>query len=290
MRPQQEKPQGFVEFGKPEILPDPRHPLTIKATFRSIFCKADNRLASFTAMPRFYCPQPLDTGTLLTLPETVARHVQVLRLNEGDVVTVFNGNGGEYSATIASIEKKRVQLLLKTFSEREAEPPHGLSLAQALPEGSKMDWIIEKSVELGATAIQPLICNRSVVRLNEERAAKKLGHWQGIMASAAEQCGRNRLPHLAEPLAFNSWIGQQDLHRRILLSPRGSQSLSGWARHQPPQAVTLLIGPEGGLTAAEEASAIAHGALCLTLGERVLRTETAGLVAMSALQALWGSL
>lgn len=241
-------------------------------------------------MPRFYCNQPLETGMLLTLPETVSHHIQVLRLNEGDLITLFNGAGGEYSASIARLEKKRVHALVKSFSDREAEPAHGLVLAQALPEGSKMDWIIEKAIELGATAVQPLIASRSVVRLSDDRAAKKMNHWQGIMAAAAEQCGRNRLPHLGEPLSFSSWIAQQDLHRRILLSPRGTQSLSSWARHQPPQAVTLIIGPEGGLSPTEEDSAIAQGALCLSLGERILRTETAGLAAMAALQALWGEL
>ncbi len=241
-------------------------------------------------MPRFYCNQPLDNGMLLALPEALARHIQVLRLKEGELITLFNGMGGEYTARLERLEKKQVQVLVKSFSAREAEAAHGLCLAQALPEGSKMDWIIEKSVELGATAIQPLISSRSVVRLNEDRAAKKMQHWAGVMASAAEQCGRNRLPHLAEPQPFEHWMTQQDLHRRILLSPRGSQPLSQWARHQPAQAVTLIIGPEGGLSPAEEEAAIAHGALCLTMGERVLRTETAGLAAMAALQAVWGEL
>ena len=241
-------------------------------------------------MPRFYCNQPLHTGMLLVLPDAVARHVQVLRLKEGELITLFNGEGGEYIASIERLEKKHTQVLVKNFSSREAESAHGLCLAQALPEGSKMDWIIEKAVELGATTIQPLISSRSLVRLNEDRAIKKMQHWTGIMASAAEQCGRNRLPHLAEPAAFGSWIAQQDLHRRILLSPRGAEPLSRWARQQPPQAVTLIIGPEGGLAPAEEESASAHGALCLTLGERVLRTETAGLAAIAALQAVWGQL
>lgn len=241
-------------------------------------------------MPRFYCNLPLDTGMLLALPEPVARHVQVLRLKQGELITLFNGQGGEYTASIERLEKKQVQVLLTSFSAREAEPAHSLCLAQALPEGSKMDWIIEKAVELGATAIQPLISSRSVVRLNEDRAAKKIQHWSGIMASAAEQCGRNRLPHLAEPQPFDDWINQHDLHRRILLSPRGSQPLSEWARHHPAQAVTLIIGPEGGLSPTEEDAAIAQGALCLTLGERVLRTETAGLATIAALQALWGEL
>jgi 16S rRNA (uracil1498-N3)-methyltransferase len=226
---------------------------------------------------------------MMPLPDAVARHVQVLRLSVNDVITVFNGRGGEYAATLVGIEKKHVQVELKIFSTREAEPAHALTLAQALPEGSKMDWIVEKAVELGATAIQPLAAARSVVRLSPERTEKKMTHWQGIMAAAAEQCGRNRLPHLAEPADFGQLIRQQDLHRRVLLSPRGSTSLSDWARHHPPQALTILIGPEGGFSDVEESAALAHGALCLTMGERILRTETAGLAALAIVQAHWGS-
>lgn len=240
-------------------------------------------------MPRFYCQQPLEINLLLSLPDDIAHHIQVLRLKEGDVITLFNGEGGEYAASIERIEKKRVEARLKIFSAREAELAHGLVLAQVLPEAGKMDWIIEKAVELGATAIQPLISNRSVIRLSAERSTKKMGHWQGILAAASAQCGRNRLPHLNEPLPFMSWIEQRDLHPRLLLSPRGSQSLSTWAKHQPAQAVTLIIGPEGGLTPLEEQAAITHGALCLTLGERILRTETAGIAGMAALQSIWDS-
>lgn len=306
----------IARAGKPEILPDrtrakaasntviegweaynsinnhrqPRRRNARPGRATTFHCKSSvaNRLS--TLMPRFYCNQPLETGMLLALPEAVGRHVQVLRLKEGELITLFNGTGGEYTASLERLEKKQVQVRVKSFSAREAESAHGLCLAQALPEGSKMDWIIEKAVELGVTAIQPLISSRSVVRLSEDRAAKKMQHWRGIMASAAEQCGRNRLPHLGEPMAFDGWINQQDLHRRILLSPRGSQPLSQWARHHPAQALTLIIGPEGGLSPAEEDAAIAQGALCLTLGERVLRTETAGLAAVAALQALWGEL
>ena len=151
-----------------------------------------------------------------------------------------------------------------------------------------MDWIVEKAVELGATGIQPLMCSRSVIRLDEARAGKKMIHWQGIMAAAAEQCGRNRLPMLGEPLRFDHWVAQHSMHRRILLSPRATESLHGWARHQAAQAVTLMIGPEGGWSEDEERLAISHGAMCLGLGERVLRTETAGVAALAALQALWG--
>ena len=238
-------------------------------------------------MPRFYCDQPLEAGQLLRLPDHTARHVQVLRLKVGDVVTLFNGSGGEYTATLTGIDKKQVELEVKTFSAREAEPAHAITLAQGLPEGTKMDWIVEKAVELGATGIQPLMCSRSVIRLDEERAAKKMTHWQGIMAAAAEQCGRNRLPMLGTPLRFDQWVAQQSMHRRVLLSPRANESLHAWARHQPAQAITLMIGPEGGWSEDEERLAISHGALCLGLGERILRTETAGIAALAALQALW---
>jgi 16S rRNA (uracil1498-N3)-methyltransferase len=240
-------------------------------------------------MPRFYCQQPLEINLLLSLPDDIAHHIQVLRLKEGDVITLFNGEGGEYAASIERIEKKRVEARLKIFSSREAELAHSLVLAQVLPEAGKMDWIIEKAVELGATTIQPLISNRSVIRLSSERTTKKMVHWQGILAAASAQCGRNRLPHLSEPLPFMSWIEQRDLHPRLLLSPRCSQSLSAWAKHHPAQAVTLIIGPEGGLSPQEEQAAITHGALCLTMGERILRTETAGIAAMAALQSIWDS-
>ncbi|MDB5774050.1 MAG: methyltransferase, RsmE family protein [Herbaspirillum sp.] len=241
-------------------------------------------------MPRFFCPVPLAVGQTLRLPDHVAHHVQVLRLQPGQLVTLFNGEGGEYTASLALIEKKHVSVELKAFSPREAELPYAITLAQALPEGSKMDWIIEKSVELGAAAIQPLSAQRCVVRLNSERAEKKQAHWQGVIVAAAEQSGRNRLPLLAAPATLGDWLAQQDLHKRVLLSPRGEQSLSDWARHQPPQALTLLIGPEGGFTEAEEALACAKGAMMLTIGRRVLRTETAGLAAVAALNGIWGEM
>ncbi len=241
-------------------------------------------------MHRFYCPDPLAIGTKLSLPDAVAHHVQVIRMQVGNPITLFNGEGGEFTAVITQMEKKRVEAEVKTFSPREAELPYAITLAQALPEASKMDWIIEKAVELGVTAIQPLAAQRCVVRLNGERADKKHSHWQGIIRAAAEQSGRNRLAHLAPLSDFTSWIAQSDLHKRILLSPRGEQSLSDWARHQPAQAVSLMIGPEGGFSDGEEKLACEHGALMLTMGARVLRTETAGLSALAALNAIWGEM
>ncbi|MEB0135008.1 16S rRNA (uracil(1498)-N(3))-methyltransferase [Actimicrobium sp. CCC2.4] len=239
-------------------------------------------------MPRFHCPLPLAIGDVLVLPDNVAHHIQVIRLQAGSMVTLFNGDGNEYVATLTLLEKKRVTVEVKTCTARSVELPYAITLAQALPEASKMDWIIEKAVELGAAGIQPLSAQRCVVRLSAERAEKRQLHWQGIIVSASEQSGRNRLAHLAPVTDFSRWIAQQDIHKRILLSPRADQSLADWARHQPPQAVTLLIGPEGGLSDDEENLAIAHGAIALSMGPRVLRTETAGLAALAMLTGAWG--
>ena len=241
-------------------------------------------------MPRFYCAQALAVGATIDLPDHIAHHLHVLRTAPGAHIALFNGEGGEYTASIVTLDKKRATAEIKTFSPREAELPYAVTLAQALPEASKMDEIIQKAVELGVTAIQPLAAQRSVVRLNAERAAKKLQHWQGIIIASAEQCGRNRLPNLAQVSDFDDWIGQHDLHHRILLSPRAEQSLADWARHHPPQALSLMVGPEGGFSEQEEAGALAHGALMLSIGARVLRTETAGMAALSAINAVWGEM
>lgn len=241
-------------------------------------------------MPRFYLPQPLTIGQSLNLPDTVAHHIQVLRLAQGDAITLFNGDGGEYTATLTHIERRGASVEIKAHHPREVELPFAVTLAQALPEGSKMDWIIEKAIELGVSGFQPLAAQRCVVRLSAERAEKKMGHWRGIIESASEQSGRNRLAKLAPLQDYKQWITQQDLHRRIILTPRAQQSLPDWARHQGPQAVTLVIGPEGGLSEQEEEAALRHGALALSIGPRILRTETAALAAVGALSALWGGM
>lgn len=241
-------------------------------------------------MPRFYCPQPLAVGLLIDLPEAVAHHVHVVRLAPGESITLFNGEGGEYTAVLHTVEKRRASAEIKAHTARDAELPYAVTVAQALPEASKMDWIIEKAVELGAAAIQPLAARRCVVKLSGDRAEKKLAHWQGVIVSASEQSGRNRLAQLAPVDEFKDWIAQQDLHRRVILTPRASQSLADWARHQPPQALALLIGPEGGFTEAEENLACSQGALMLSMGPRILRTETAGLAALAAINAIWGEM
>jgi 16S rRNA (uracil1498-N3)-methyltransferase len=240
-------------------------------------------------MPRFHCPQPLAIGLHIDLPETVAHHVHVVRLAPGDTVTLFNGDGGEYTAVLQTVEKRRASAEIKAHTARDAELPYAVTLAQALPEASKMDWIIEKAVELGAAAIQPLAARRCVVRLSGERAEKKLAHWQGVIVAASEQSGRNRLAHLAPVDEFKDWVAQQDLHRRVILTPRANESLADWARHQPPQALTIMVGPEGGFSEEEENLALANGALALSMGPRILRTETAALAALAMLAAMWGA-
>ena len=240
-------------------------------------------------MPRFFCDLPLSLGISVALPPAVAHHVFVLRMQVGETLQLFNGSGGCYIASLTALDKKQATAVLKLFLPEEVELAHALNLVQALPEGNKMDWIMEKAVELGVTALQPLATQRCVVRLSAERAEKKMAHWQGVLIAAAEQCGRNRLPHLAAPLDLSKWLAQQDIHPRIMLSPRAELSLTDWVKHRPPQALSLLIGPEGGLSDEEEDLAVRHGVIALSMGPRILRTETAGLAAVAAINAIWGN-
>ncbi len=238
-------------------------------------------------MPRFYCPTPLSAGHILELPAPVAHHLHVLRMQAGETLTLFDGRGGQYTARLEEIGKKRASAAVQGFEDVEAELPYSITLAQGLPEGSKMDWIIEKAVELGVATIQPLAAARSVVKLSGERAEKRQAHWEGVIVAASEQCGRNRLARLAPVTDFGRFLAKPEGQSSILFSPRASQSLAAWASKTPQQAVTILVGPEGGFTAEEEAAAIESGALALSLGPRVLRTETAGLAALASLSALW---
>ena len=240
-------------------------------------------------MPRFYCPQPLVIGSTVDLPEAVAHHLHVVRLQPGAALTLFNGEGGQYRATLVESGKRRATAVIDGHEPSEAEAPYPVTLAQGLPEGSKMDWIVEKAVELGVTAIQPLAAARSVVRLSGDRLEKRQAHWHGVIVAASEQCGRNRLAQLLPMADVQPWLaGTAGAGAtRILLSPRATESLAGWARANPPQAVTLLIGPEGGLSPQEEDAALAAGALALSMGPRVLRTETAGLAALAVLAGAW---
>jgi 16S rRNA (uracil1498-N3)-methyltransferase len=238
-------------------------------------------------MPRFYIDTPLATGALLDLPAEVAHHIHVVRLAPGDTLTLFNGEGGQYEAVLTEVGKKRATAEVGAFAGYDVELPYPVTLAQGLPEGTKMDWIVEKAVELGVAAVQPLAARRCVVRLSAERAQKKLEHWRGIVVAASEQSGRNRLAAVAEPAEFRDWLGTPAAGPRLLLSPRGTASLVEWARQAGPQPVTLLVGPEGGFTDEEEDAAVRAGATMVSMGPRVLRTETAALAALAMLAGVW---
>lgn len=235
-------------------------------------------------MPRIHCPAPLASGVSLALPAGAARHVQVLRMQPGGALTLFNGEGGEFDATVTHMGRSDVQVEVGAHHAIEREAPHAVHLAVVMPANDRMDWLVEKAAELGATSIQPLQAARSVLRLQGDRAAKKTQHWQAVAIAACEQCGRNRVPLLHAVRDLSAWLAQPaaaDAGQRLLLSLRaGAQDLRQVGAHS---AVTLLNGPEGGLTPEEEELAVAAGFSPLTLGPRVLRAETAPLAALAAL-------
>lgn len=241
------------------------------------------------ALLRFHCPVPLSDGRLVELPDAAARHAaRVLRLAAGDRITLFNGEGGEHEAVIERAGRDRVLVRVLAHRAVERESPITVTLAQALCPAEKMDQIVQKAVELGAARIQPFTSARSVARLGGERAGRRLGHWRAVACAACEQCGRNRLPEVLELEEFPRWLGttSRSAGAGLLLSPVAERSLSDLGRPAGP--VTLLVGPEGGLTPDEEAAAVIAGFERVRLGHRVLRTETAGMAALAALAVLSG--
>lgn len=247
--------------------------------------------------PRFFCPAPLAPGMTLELPEGAARHVQVLRLQPGASITLFGASslapiGGEYTATVMAMGRQSVQVLVGAHAPIERETQRTLHLAIGIPANERMDWLVEKATELGVASIQPLMTERTVVRLDVQRGLKKVAHWQSIAVAACEQCGRNRIPVIHEPLALTRWFQ----HRRAAVLPRdaatlvlslqpGSRDLRDWSTDPARQMlnVTFLCGPEGGVGVAEEALALADGFQPVSLGTRVLRSETAALAALTLL-------
>jgi 16S rRNA (uracil1498-N3)-methyltransferase len=238
--------------------------------------------------PRFYCPEILAQRGAAELPEQAAHHAaRVLRLRVGDRVGVFNGLGGEGEARIADIGKRNVTLEIVDWLDVERESPLQVLLAQAISAGEKMDFTLQKAVELGIGNIQPLASERSVVRLSGERAEKRVAHWQGVVVAACEQSGRNRVPGVAPIRPLLDWLEQQDQSGlRLMLSPTAEIGLRDLPK--PAGSVTLLVGPEGGLSLAEAEAAQRYGYTPVRLGARVLRTETAALAALAAMQTLWG--
>jgi 16S rRNA (uracil1498-N3)-methyltransferase len=238
-------------------------------------------------LPRFYCREALSPGAHVELPEPVARHaVRVLRLPPGAPMILFDGRGGEYPAHIERIEKDKVFAVLAAWREVERESPLAVTLVQALQAGDKMDYTIQKAVELGVRDIVPVESRRSVLKLAGDRAAKRVAHWQGVAASACEQCGRNQVPLVVPLERLEHWLARPaDGVLRLMLAPDAEETLSGIT---PATNVQLLIGAEGGLDPQEVIAARQSGFRAVRLGPRVLRTETAGLAALAALQALWG--
>jgi 16S rRNA (uracil1498-N3)-methyltransferase len=231
-------------------------------------------------MPRVFCAEPLASGRTHALPAGAARHVQVLRLQPGAALTLFDGRGGEYAAEVTRMGRSEVEVRVGAHDAVEREAPVAVHLALGMPANERMDWLVEKATELGVAAIQPLVSERSVLRLAGERAQKKQAHWQAVAVAASEQCGRNRVPtvHPVQPLA--AWLAAQAQPGWMLSLRSGSRPLAAIA---PAQALTLLSGPEGGLAPAEEDAALARGWQPVHLGRRVLRAETAPLAALAVL-------
>jgi len=242
-----------------------------------------------STMPRFYCPPPLPHSGSFELPADAAHHAsRVLRLRESATVQIFDGEGGECHGVITEIGGKRVVVGNIISVEADRESPLKATLVQAMASSEKMDWIIQKATELGVAVIQPVNTERSVARLASERVEKRIDHWRQVAISACEQCGRNALPEILPPVDIMVWLQKirSSADSKFILLPQGSVSLH--AQHKPAGGITLLIGAEGGFTESESGSALLCGFTPVRMGPRVMRTETAAIAGLAALQTLWG--
>jgi 16S rRNA (uracil1498-N3)-methyltransferase len=240
---------------------------------------------------RVFVEVPLEPGARVRLGASAAGHVErVLRLRTGEALTLFNGTGGEYAATLTSARGAAVVAEVGEHRTLERESPLRVMLAQGISRGERMDLIVQKATELGVAALLPLLAERSVVRLDAAQSVRKLEHWRAITIAACEQCGRNRLPHIAAPatLAEVLEVPRERAATRLLLSPAATLSVAQIPR--PADAVLVLIGPEGGLTPREQELALAAGFTGVRMGPRVLRTETAAIAALTLLQREFGDL
>ena len=236
-------------------------------------------------MPRFFCPAPLAAGLSLELPPQTARHMQVLRLQPGDALTLFNGEGGEWSCVVERMGRSDVQVAVHSHAPVEREAARAIHLAVGMPANERMDWLVEKATELGVASVQPLQTAHSVLRLSGERAVKKQQHWQAVAQAACEQCGRNRVPRVHAPADLAPWLARLDespAQQRAVLSLRApAATLAAWQSQAGD--LLCLSGPEGGLSASEEDLALSLGFAPLSLGARVLRAETAAIAVLAAL-------
>ena len=237
-------------------------------------------------MPRFFADAALSCGATVALPDNVVRHLHVLRCRAGEKIALFNGNGREYAAVLARLDKRAAVAEILDDRPSENESPLVVTLVQAVSAGERMDFTLQKSVELGVAAVIPVISSRSVARPEGERAQKRVARWQEIVVSACEQSGRCVVPEVRPLLPYAQALAAlPDADATLLMSLNNRQSLRGIP---PPQSVILMAGPEGGWTHEEEEAAFAAGFSGLTLSCRVLRTETAALAALAAMQTLWG--
>lgn len=239
-------------------------------------------------LPRFHVAAGLAPGATVDLPPEAAHHaLRVLRLADGDQAVLFDGRGGQWQARLQRAASA-MRATLEAFDGEDRQPPLTVTLVQGLPAADKMDWIVQKCTELGVAAIQPVTAKRSVVRLSGERMLRRGQHWQQVAVAACEQCGRNRIPAVAPLLDLPQYLGMAPAENavRLLLAPGAESSLRGMEK--PAGDVTLLVGPEGGFEESETLAALAAGFRPVSLGPRVLRTETAGPAMLAALMALWG--
>lgn len=237
---------------------------------------------------RFFCPGKLSPGATVELPDNAARHAaRVLRMQTGGALSLFNGDGHDYQAEIIRISKTEVVVKIVGMHAVQHESPLKVMLAQAISSGDRMDYTLQKAVELGVSAIQPIAAERSVVKLVGEKIERRCEHWQNVVISACEQSGRAVVPKVRPPLALPAWLGlREDFALKLMLSPLAENTLHDLA--QPEGEICLLIGCEGGFSPQEQEMAVSCGFTAVRLGARVLRTETAAVAALSALQTLWG--
>ncbi len=238
---------------------------------------------------RFYSPEKLSLGATVQLSDNAATHAtRVLRLNIGDNINLFNGDGFDYACELILVKKSEVVAKVNANQVRNTESPLNITLLQGISSGDRMDYSIQKAVELGVKQIQPIATDRSLVKLSAERVEKRLGHWQNVVISACEQCGRATIPKVLTPKTLANWLAANSATTatRILLNPIGALRLAKLTK--PNSEIQLLIGAEGGLTQSEIDLAITNGFQSVILGPRILRTETAGPTAIATMQGLWG--